>query len=475
MSATLGSAWLVTEDGKTKNKKTKRIVKHKKKAWRVTSNVDDVERFLESKRLDERLGAPFDERPSEDIFVVDTKTDADQPKTSGPNRKRKIKEIGPLKCYSILTPSSAVCDPLVKRNRVRLPEERGDPLLRKFMEAKRAKGEIPNRFLQSMKHHQEKVEELANKKKPEKLRSTFDFDLWGEKGDSIMIGDKKVVALDLSEELKTYTMEKTGSRVYSRPKSMFAKTSTLQPVEAPHPGTSYNPTFEDHQALLQEAYQVEVKEMTQEAKIKRQLGPMRKKIPVVQKESEWMTEMSQGLADDDETAGTEVEPPVVRPTKPKTRKQKLKAKMLKKQELHRKKLKEDKKRMQEFNRLRSIRREIRKGEERAVVLAEKRQKEKVAKMSKPAILGRYKYVEPPVEVNMSDEISGSLRSLKTEGHVLIDRYKSLQRRNVIEPRIRQRVVLKYKHKVFAKRSFVDPADTKYVSLALFSINQVNKS
>ena len=36
--------------------------------------------------------------------------------------------------------------------------------------------------------------------------------------------------------------------------------------------------------------------------------------------------------------------------------------------------------------------------------------------------------------------------------MLIDRYKSLQRRNIIEPRIRHRVVLKYKHKVFKKRS-----------------------
>ena len=56
MATTLGGAWLVSNDGKTKvTRKPKRIVKHKKKAWRVT-NVEDVERFLESKRLDERLG-----------------------------------------------------------------------------------------------------------------------------------------------------------------------------------------------------------------------------------------------------------------------------------------------------------------------------------------------------------------------------------------------------------------------------------
>lgn len=34
---------------------------------------------------------------------------------------------------------------------------------------------------------------------------------------------------------------------------------------------------------------------------------------------------------------------------------------------------------------------------------------------KPAILGRYKYEPAPLEVNLSDEIAGTLRGLKTEG------------------------------------------------------------
>nr|CAG4637063.1 EOG090X07H9 [Ceriodaphnia reticulata]SVE72979.1 EOG090X07H9 [Ceriodaphnia reticulata] len=451
---------MMTADGNSTKKKVKRIVKHKKKAWRITSNVEDVERFLESKRLDERLGAPFEERPSESLFVVDTKAEQDQPVKSEPTKKRKLKEIGPLKCYSILTPKSAVIDPLKKRNRVRLPQERGDPLLRKIMEERRANGKIPSRFIQSMKHHQEKVQELANKKKREKLRTTFDFDLWGDAGDSLLIGDKKVVALDLSDELKTYTMEKTGKRIYSRPPTMFSKTTNLQPVEFPHPGTSYNPTFQDHQDLLKQACAVEVKELKEEARTRRRLGPMLKKIPIQKKEAEWMSEMSQGLADDEDETDGEVEAPVVRPTKPKTMKQKRKAKALKMQDMRRKKLKEAKKRLQEFDRLRSIRREIRKSEELTTKRIEIRKKEKEAKMLKPAMLSRHKYEPPQVEVNLSDEIAGTLRGLKTEGHVLIDRYKSLQRRNIIEPRIRQRVVLKYKHKVFTKRSHSEPKGIK---------------
>lgn len=103
-------------------------------------------------------------------------------------------------------------------------------------------------------------------------------------GEEIVIGDAKVVQADLSEEVKKYTLERTNKRIYSRPASMYGKTSSLAPVEYPHPGTSYNPTFEDHQALLQIAHNVEVGELKKEAHVRRQLGPMTKKVPEHERE-----------------------------------------------------------------------------------------------------------------------------------------------------------------------------------------------
>ena len=57
--------------------------------------------------------APFSERPSESLFIVDTS--AETKPAVKQTKRRKLKEIGPLKCYEILKPSSAVPDPLVKR------------------------------------------------------------------------------------------------------------------------------------------------------------------------------------------------------------------------------------------------------------------------------------------------------------------------------------------------------------------------
>ena len=65
------------------------------------------------------------------------------------------------------------------RNRVRKPEERIDPLMKKIQDERRAQGKIPKRLQQSMKDYQTNMEKLAKKSKPEKLRSKFDFDLWG--------------------------------------------------------------------------------------------------------------------------------------------------------------------------------------------------------------------------------------------------------------------------------------------------------
>uniref|UniRef100_H3C145 Ribosome biogenesis protein NOP53 n=1 Tax=Tetraodon nigroviridis TaxID=99883 RepID=H3C145_TETNG len=58
-----------------------------------------------------------------------------------------------------------------------------------------------------------------------------------------------------------------------------------------------------------------------------------------------------------------------------------------------------------------------------------------------------------LEVKLSDELAGSLRQLKPEGSVLTDRFKSLQKRNLIEPRERAKFKRKYKLKYVEKRAF----------------------
>ncbi|ELW49170.1 Glioma tumor suppressor candidate region 2 protein [Tupaia chinensis] len=78
-----------------------------------------------------------------------------------------------------------------------------------------------------------------------------------------------------------------------------------------------------------------------------------------------------------------------------------------------------------------------------------RQARVLAEADKPRRLGRLKYQAPDIDVQLSSELSGSLRTLKPEGNILRDRFKSFQRRNMIEPRERAKFKRKYK----VKRSF----------------------
>ena len=80
-----------------------------------------------------------------------------------------------------------------------------------------------------------------------------------------------------------------------------------------------------------------------------------------------------------------------------------------------------------------------------------------AKKFEPAKLSKHKYEEPETELKLSDELAGSLRGLKPEGNLLADRFKSLQKRNVIETRVKAKIVKNpKKRKRLEKRNYKMP-------------------
>ena len=57
-----------------------------------------------------------------------------------------------------------------------------------------------------------------------------------------------------------------------------------------------------------------------------------------------------------------------------------------------------------------------------------------------------------IEIKLSDELTGNLRNIRQEGSLLEDRFKSMQRRNMVEVRVKQKTVRILKRKTFEKRS-----------------------
>lgn len=158
--------------------------------------------------------------------------------------------------------------------------------------------------------------------------------------------------------------------------------------------------------------------------------------------------MSEGLPSKDGTTESNLEeneasddeyralnPPVQNVKKTlKQKKKKIEQKDLEKARLA---LKKEKKKLTDIHNLKILNQRIEKIEKKRNAIQEKRKKKLELKKKRPKILNSLKYDDPDVEFHMAQEISGNLKNLKPEGNLLNDRFKSMQKRNILAPTKRQ--------------------------------------
>jgi nucleolar protein 53 len=92
------------------------------------------------------------------------------------------------------------------------------------------------------------------------------------------------------------------------------------------------------------------------------------------------------------------------------------------------------------SRLKFFNQELENKDKKLTKLREKREKIKAIKAKEPKQLSKKKFEPLDLEFNLGEDIKGNLRGIKPEGNILEDRYKSLQRRNIIEPTVKQRYI-----------------------------------
>lgn len=237
-----------------------------------------------------------------------------------------------------------------------------------------------------------------------------------------------------------------GTVVKSKPNKKVP--SLLPAVELPHPGTSVNPAREDHQDLLKKAQDIELARLKEEKHLNRVLTRYQKKAKSEKElQKEYIKDMSAGLFPtneveefnhNDENVGEDLKNgPIKRVVRAEDRKSKAKRRreMIAKMEMERKKQEKEKrvKEAQVFQ-LKRFKKEIAAQEKLTQARIEERKKKEEEKMFQPHRLGPYKYKEPEIALNTTDELKGRLREVKTAGNPFEERFKSLQKRNLIEPR-----------------------------------------
>ena len=164
------------------------------------------------------------------------------------------------------------------------------------------------------------------------------------------------------------------------------------------------------------------------------------------------TEVDEEASDDSEEVEEEDSSNNPATKKPKTRRQKRDKRKRMFEEQKKAREQDLKIRETEMARVKSIKKELNAEELQTAENTEKRKEALEKKMSGPLKLSNYDYEPQDIEIKLSDELTGNLRNLKQEGSLLEDRFKSLQRRNMIEVRVKQKTVKRLKRKTFEKRS-----------------------
>lgn len=214
-------------------------------------------------------------------------------------------------------------------------------------------------------------------------------------------------------------------------------------IEKPHPGTSYNPTLKEHNDLLQTVIVNEEKIIKDEAHLDRVTKLLFKRNSTAMNEKLFLREMSAGLPSsnggkdsDDEDMDDDADEPYSSVTGP--------AKNKKKSKQTRRNVKEDKeikhkiqmakvekKKIADIYRVKLIEKSIGKEELKLKKQFDHKAKRKEEKKSEPGRIGPMKYVDQEIDIVMPEEMTGNLRNLVPQGQILLDRFKSLQRRNVL--------------------------------------------
>ncbi|KAL4576091.1 hypothetical protein LXL04_012179 [Taraxacum kok-saghyz] len=340
-----------------------------KKAWRANISTEDIEDFYEKSSKDALSGGSLTEVPSDSLFFVDKSRDL--------SVKRKI-----------------------DKHREKIL--RVDSILQK------------NSFVQAVPSSNQKnsfKKRKASAENSSQKNGTTDtgmVDIWDNKG------------------------EQAGKA------RKVSKLMVIPAVEVEPPGCSYNPTSESHQDSLAHAVADEMQKIyTKELRP----TPVPLTVPgeAIDDEDMYFLDADKENDDDDDDDDVDENDDADLEKRPfKTKRvtrvvlnKRIRNKEKMKVQAEAKKTKEFAK---ELDSLPAIINEIAKEDEekskrheRCVIAKQERLK------SCPPRLGRHKFEPAPVQVLLSEDITGSLRKLKACCTLARDRYKSLEKRGIIVP------------------------------------------
>jgi nucleolar protein 53 len=284
------------------------------------------------------------------------------------------------------------------------------------------------------KHDPATLRAMANP--PKKRKSTPAFDLWTE---------------EEKEEPNPAPLKRIGGiappRIYTKAQRVSkprGAPSTIA-VDVAQSGQSYHPDPHHHQNVIGEALALE---------LRRQEAMEQRDAPLASGLSEETKAILMGDDDDDdcsssedEVAGDAAAPIFVKQKKKLTRAQRNRQKRIRAQQVQEIQKKQAKKRMNAISEAKKLNKELKKSE-----YERKEQKAQLQLLKSEAkrILGKsvlqqasqkHPITAPTLPVALSDEISGSLRTMKPKGSLVTDRMESFRDRNMAESKRTKKTIV----------------------------------
>jgi nucleolar protein 53 len=408
-----------------------------KKAWRKNIDIQPVEQGLESLRSEERvIGSTLHKQTDDQLFVVDTKGD-DKVRKSLPRYSKA--ELTSTKILSQRSAIPAVFsrptkDSLASRSKVsRADKER---LLRI---AKRPRKGPFNAVMD----HTEFGAGSALIDVSAAVKHSGSYDPW-----TVEEVEEVADGLEYTKKPKIKRPE------LSHPRDVIEVPAVLEP----HQGSSYNPPAAAHDELIMEACRLERRRQEEADR----LAEVRRKVADARALATGVTEgLPLGMTLDEIPTDGEpiIQHDAVVPKKPSTRKTKQqRAKALR--------LREEKRALAEkaarkkmlatitmVKSLRSTAEKVGQQQNQARLARQLALKMKLRKGLAGQRLGKYKVPENEIEVQTGEDLSENLRTLKPEGNLFRDRFRSMQQRALIEPRVPILPTKRAKLKEFEKHAW----------------------
>ncbi|KAH7337530.1 ribosome biogenesis protein Nop53/GLTSCR2 [Rhizoctonia solani] len=414
-----------------------------KKSWRKNVDIEEVEDRLEGLRDEEReTGGPVHEKSDTDLFSVDVHGDE--------KLKKQMRKHRPLKYVELLNKRSAV--PPV-HSRVSFPTPTPSASSKSHIRVSAAEKTRLARIAHRTKNPLETAQSRSNLPASEAVRRSGKYDVWASKDPDEALLMHAMRTNEAKEYLLPIVKSHKSRAPPSAPPSVPALTNATlpNPVVYPGAGTSYNPTYEEHQELLRTALERETKRLESLEKAEE----VRKRMEAAREKKGDGTVEGMIVDDGEESEGDvqEERPDPVKPPQRKTAQQRKKAARVLAEKRSRAHLAQKRQQLASLSTLRSLRRTVANARSESQRAAAERAEKKLAKGLIGMRIGKHVVKEGDIDFQLGEDLPESFRELKPEGNLWRDRWGSMISRGKVEPRVPVLAARKKKTKEYEKHSY----------------------